>query len=125
MTDEFCSVLAQILAENKTIGRSGKQFTNLTSNSTLNNLRFIQQTMRDRKPKRTLEIGLAFGASALVFCSEHQRLGHKEAKQHVAIDPYQPYPTYLRACSTMVAGSPWTIPAIRMSQKLATSSKPI
>lgn len=94
MTDEFCSVLTQMLAENKTVGRSGKQFANLASNSTLNNLRFIQQTMRDRKPVRTLEIGLAFGASALVFCSEHQRLGHERAKQHIAIDPYQPYPLY-------------------------------
>jgi predicted O-methyltransferase YrrM len=83
-----------MLAENRTVGRSGKQFTNLASNSTLNNLRFIQQTMRERKPERTLEVGLAFGASTLVFCSEHQRLGHKAAQQHVAIDPYQPYPPY-------------------------------
>ncbi|WP_426527969.1 class I SAM-dependent methyltransferase [Bradyrhizobium sp. McL0615] len=102
MTDEFCSVLTQMLAEDKTVGRSGKHFTNLASNSTLNNLRFIQQTMRDRKPERTLEIGLAFGASALVFCSEHQRLGHKEAKQHTAIDPYQPYPPYDEAGSFAV-----------------------
>lgn len=89
---EFCPVLDEILATRRTVGRSGKQFDQLSSNSTLNNLRFIQQQMRERKPERTLEIGLAFGASTLVFCSEHQRMGHEPAKQHVALDPYQPYP---------------------------------
>jgi predicted O-methyltransferase YrrM len=89
---DFCPVLDEMLSTGRTIGRSGKEFSALASNSTLNNLRFIQQTMRERRPKRTLEVGLAFGASALVFCSEHQRLGHEPAKQHVALDPYQPYP---------------------------------
>lgn len=89
---EFCSVLDDMLSSRSTVGRSGKQFADLGSNSTLNNLRFIQQTMRDRKPLRTLEIGLAFGASTLVFCSEHHRLEHDAARQHTALDPYQPYP---------------------------------
>jgi predicted O-methyltransferase YrrM len=80
-----------MLTENRTIGRSAKQFTNLSSNSTLNNLYFIQRTMRDRKPARTLEIGIAFGASTLVFCSEHEQLSRSGTKQHTAIDPYQPY----------------------------------
>lgn len=83
-----------MLATRRTVGRSGKVFDGLQSNSTVNNLKFIQQTMRERTPARTLEIGLAFGASTLVFCSEHQKLGHVAAKQHVAIDPYQPYPPY-------------------------------
>ena len=94
MTEDFCPVLVQMLAENKTVGKSGKQFTDLASNSTLNNLRFIEQTMRARRPQRTLEVGLAFGASTLVFCFEHHRLGHGPAKQHTAIDPYQPYALY-------------------------------
>lgn len=89
---EFCPVLDVMLSTRSTVGRSGKQFADLGSNSTLNNLRFIQQTMRERKPLRTLEIGLAFGAATLVFCSEHHRLGHEAAKQHTALDPYQPYP---------------------------------
>lgn len=89
--DDFCPTLSRMLAEDKTVGRSGKQFAGLGSNSTLNNLRFIQQTMRDRKPAKTLEIGLAFGASTLVFCSEHQRLDRSPSQQHTAIDPYQPY----------------------------------
>jgi predicted O-methyltransferase YrrM len=91
---DFCPVLDEMLATGTTVGASGKQFTGLQSNSTLNNLRFIQQTMRERKPRRTLEVGLAYGASTLVFCSEHHRLGHEAARQHTAIDPYQPYPLY-------------------------------
>lgn len=87
--DDFCPVLTEMLAENRTVGRSGKEFSSLGSNSTLNNLRFIQQTMQRRKPLRTLEVGLAFGASTLVFCSEHHRLGHPPVAQHVAIDPFQ------------------------------------
>lgn len=91
---DFCPVLDEMLSTGTTVGVSGKQFTDLQSNSTLNNLRFIQQTMRERKPKRTLEVGMAYGASTLVFCSEHHRLGHEAARQHTAIDPYQPYPLY-------------------------------
>jgi hypothetical protein len=79
-----------MLKENRTVGRSGKQFNDLASNSTLNNLKYIQRIMRERKPERTLEIGLAFGASTLVFCAEHQKLGRVGAWQHTAIDPYQP-----------------------------------
>ena len=86
----FCSVLDEMLSTNKTIGRSGKEFTNLASNSTLNNLHFIQRVMREKKPDRTLEIGLAFGASTLVFCSEHRNLGRGGSEQHTAIDPFQP-----------------------------------
>ena len=87
---DFCTVLDQMLNENRTVGRSGKEFTNLASNSTLNNLKFIQRMMWDRQPQRTLEIGIAFGASTLVFCAEHQKLGRTGTKQHTAIDPFQP-----------------------------------
>jgi predicted O-methyltransferase YrrM len=89
LDSDFCPVLAQMLKENRTVGRSGKVFTDLGSNSTLNNLKFIQRIMQARLPQRTLEIGLAFGASTLVFCTEHQKLGRDGAKQHTAIDPFQ------------------------------------
>ena len=90
MTDDFCPVLTQMLADNLTVGRSGREFRGLSSNSTLNNLRFIQHLMRERRPERTLEIGLAYGASTLVFCAEHQQAGRAGQKQHIAIDPFQP-----------------------------------
>ncbi|MBJ7401774.1 MAG: class I SAM-dependent methyltransferase [Bradyrhizobium sp.] len=91
---DFPPILQEMLSENQTIGRSGKIFRDLPSNSTVNNLKFIQQTMRERRPLRTLEIGLAFGASTLVFCTENKKLGHAGEKQHTAIDPYQPYSPY-------------------------------
>lgn len=94
MDTTFCLILREMLTTRRTVGRSGVVFEGLSSNSTINNLKFIQQTMQDLKPKRTLEVGLAYGASTLVFCAEHQRLNHSEAKQHVAIDPYQPYSPY-------------------------------
>ena len=91
---DVCPALADMLRTNKTVGRSGKIFEDLGSNSTLNNIKFIQRAMTERQPTRTLEVGLAFGASTLAFCFEHQRSGRAGQKQHVAIDPYQPYPLY-------------------------------
>ena len=78
-----------MLKENRTVGRSGKAFTNLGSNSTLNNLKFIQRIMQERLPQRTLEIGLAFGASTLVFCAEHQKLGRDGAKNTLPLIPFK------------------------------------
>ena len=94
LDSEFCPDLVQMLKEKRTVGRSGKIFTDLGSNSTLNNLKFIQRIMQQHLPQRTLEIGLAFGASTLVFCAEHQKLGRDGAKQHTAIDPFQARPLY-------------------------------
>ena len=50
---DFPPVLDRMLSENRTVGRSGKVFEKLDSASTVNNLKFIQQTMRERKPART------------------------------------------------------------------------
>jgi predicted O-methyltransferase YrrM len=91
---DLCPTLAEMLRTDRTIGRSGKVFERLGSNSTMNNLAFIRRVIRERQPARTLEIGLAFGTSTLTFCYEHQLLGRPGEKQHVAIDPYQPYAPY-------------------------------
>src|SRR6185312_2509930 len=89
---DLCPTLAEMLEKNRTVGRSGKVFDGLASNSTIGNLAFIRKTMRQRQPARTLEVGLAFGASTLTFCFEHQQLGRPGSNQHVAIDPYQQFP---------------------------------
>lgn len=94
MDSEFCPVLNDLLRTRSAVGRSGKVFNDIASLSTRNNLLFLRNAMLELKPKHTLEIGLAFGGSTLVFCAEHQRLGHAPDKQHVAIDPYQPYAPY-------------------------------
>ena len=57
--------------------------------STPNNLLIIRSLMMALKPKRTLEVGLAAGGSALTFAASHRDLGHLPSSQHTAIDPYQ------------------------------------
>jgi hypothetical protein len=89
-----CPVLDEMLRTDQTVGRSGKVFKGLAAASTANNLAFIRKVMADIKPTRTLEIGLSYGASTLTFCSEHKHLDRNGTKQHVALDPYQPYAMY-------------------------------
>lgn len=55
--------------------------TKTSGASTPNNLRTLHALLHHLRPQRTLEVGLANGASALVFASHHP--------QHVAIDPFQ------------------------------------
>jgi hypothetical protein len=83
-----------MLKENRTIGRSGKVFDNLGSNSTLNNLLFIRRTMQGRKPAGTLEIGLAFGASTLVFAWDD-----RERSNIPLSTPYSPIASLMKPVS--------------------------
>lgn len=71
------------------IGRSGKRFDRLDALSTQNNLWALRQLGLELAAERTLEIGLAFGGSGLVFTANHRDLGHAPARQHVALDPFQ------------------------------------
>jgi predicted O-methyltransferase YrrM len=47
---------------------------------------FLQRLIRQRKPKTTLEVGLAFGVSALFICEALQECG---GLHHIAIDAFQ------------------------------------
>jgi len=47
---------------------------------------FLQNLVRQVDPKVTLEVGLAFGISALYICDALQI---REGTRHIAIDPYQ------------------------------------
>jgi predicted O-methyltransferase YrrM len=76
---DFCPTLAEMLA-------TPASFPAL---STANNLKTIRALMSETGAKRTLEIGLSYGGSALAFCASHRELGHQPASQHVAIDPFQ------------------------------------
>jgi len=71
------------------VGRAGRIYTGLDALSTINNLRTIHELMQETCPLRTLEIGLSFGGSALVFCASHQELGRPPEAQHIALDPFQ------------------------------------
>lgn len=60
----------------------------LAALSTTNNLTTIRALMLELQPKSTLEIGMAFGGSALTFAQSHKDLG-REGIRHTAIDPAQ------------------------------------
>lgn len=85
----FCPELATLLAAKAVVGKTGKRFESLGSVSTRNNLLCLRRLFLHRKPRRTLEIGLAFGGSALLFTACHREAGLGASRQHTAIDPFQ------------------------------------
>ena len=85
----FCPVLAELIRTQRTVGETGKVFGQLGALSTVNNLRVLRGLMLERRPTRTLEVGLSFGGSALTIAASHRELGHSAQQQHLTIDPYQ------------------------------------
>ncbi len=85
----FCPVLDEMVHSGSLVGRSGKRFNQLGSLSTSNNLKILRKLHLSLKPKRTLEIGLSFGGSCLLFTANHRELQGKPSRQHVAVDPFQ------------------------------------
>jgi cephalosporin hydroxylase len=86
---DFCPVLAELLETPKSVGRTGRVYEGLDALSTINNLCTIRKLMHRGGALRTLEVGLSFGGSALVFCASHKELGHPPEAQHTALDPFQ------------------------------------
>ena len=97
---DFSPALKELLSSNRLVGKSGKSFDNLGSRSTFNNLVVLRNLFLALKPASTLEIGLAFGASSLVFTESHRELNCQPQKQHIAIDPFQT--DYWDACGWLV-----------------------
>jgi Methyltransferase domain len=85
----FCPKLQEMIGTGLAVGRSGKRFERLSALSTSNNLHVLRQMMLHRKPRRTLEIGLCFGGSCLIFAATHRELTGQALKQHTAVDPFQ------------------------------------
>ena len=83
-----CPELAGLVDSEEIKGRSGS-LRKVSSLSTMNNLEVLQGLCNELRPKRTLEIGLAFGGSAILFTAFHRRNGAPGSGQHTAIDPYQ------------------------------------
>jgi predicted O-methyltransferase YrrM len=86
---DFSPALANLLKGGRIEGAGGKIFNNTGAVSSLNTLWILRTVMMDLKPGRTLEIGLSFGGSCLVFLASHRDLSHSPEKQHIAIDPHQ------------------------------------
>ena len=78
-----------MLSTRRTIGRTGKVFEGLGALSSINTLVTLRNLYLDLKPQRSLEVGLSFGASALLFTGSHREAGKPGNRQHVALDPFQ------------------------------------
>lgn len=85
---QSCPELARLLETGEITGKSGS-VRKISSMSTINNLEVLHNLCTQIKPKRTLEIGLAFGGSAMVFAASYRRAGLPAASQHTAVDPFQ------------------------------------
>jgi cephalosporin hydroxylase len=86
---DFCPVLTELLETKRAVGRTGRVYEGLPALSTINNLHTLRKLMHETRASRTLEVGLSFGGSALVFCASHKELGRPPDAQHFAVDPFQ------------------------------------
>jgi len=84
---ELPKAVFRLLSSEMVQGKSGKCFK--LGHSTLHNLLVINLLFREYKPRRTMEVGLLFGASALLLASSHKELGRSGKRQHLALDPFQ------------------------------------
>lgn len=85
---EFCQTLADLYRTRGALDESGVRRP-APGLSSPGNLTIIRALMMRLEPKRTIEIGLAAGGSALTFAASHRDLNAHPKHQHVAIDPYQ------------------------------------
>ena len=85
---KYCPKLVQMFRDGVAVGRSGNS-RKISGMSTPNNLAVLRNLFLDIKPKTTLEIGFAFGASGLVLAGGFRESGEAGRSQHCAIDPFQ------------------------------------
>lgn len=85
----FCPELVEMISSRRVSGRSGKTFEGLGALSSFNTLVILRNLYLDLKPRRSLEVGLCFGASALLFTGSYRAAGKPAKRQHVALDPFQ------------------------------------
>jgi len=77
----FCSELQQLIDSRRTVGRTGKVFEGVGALSSDNNLVTLRNLCLRLKPERTLEIGMCFGGSALIFTASHRDLNRQGNRQ--------------------------------------------
>ena len=79
-------LLEEILRTGQVRTVDGSEVLPLDSSITPDVGLFLQDLIRRRKPKTVVEVGLAFGISALFICEALQECG---GLRHTAIDPHQ------------------------------------
>lgn len=80
------SVLSEILETGVTKTASGSSTVQLHSSISASEGQFLQKLVRELDPTVSLEVGLAYGISALYICDA---LNARDGTQHIAIDPNQ------------------------------------
>lgn len=99
----FCGPLDALVSSGKTVDRDGA-VVSTGGTSTVNNLLVLRNLFAEMRPAATLEIGLAYAASALALSQSHQDAGASAAQQHVAIDPFQSHLNYAGIAAVEAAG---------------------
>ncbi len=83
----FPPALTAMLRTGKATGET--RMIDFVGGSTLNNLYSLHRLFMLTDARRTLEVGLACGTSALLLAALHKERGAEGCGQHVALDPFQ------------------------------------
>ncbi|NJK39098.1 MAG: class I SAM-dependent methyltransferase [Oscillatoriales cyanobacterium RM2_1_1] len=85
---DFSPRLKNIIETGKSIDEN-RNTIDVAGTSTINNLKVIRGLILDHSPRKTLEIGLAYGASALAILASLREVHPDNNYLHTAIDPFQ------------------------------------
>lgn len=80
-------VLAEILRSKRTLSSDGTRSIDVHSNVSLEEGELLTRLISERKPKVSLEVGLAFGISALFICEAMKSATPNP--RHIVVDPAQ------------------------------------
>jgi cephalosporin hydroxylase len=83
------NLIEDLYSNDCAIGKTGKRFDKLAALSSRRNLKTIEQMMKEHSPRHTLEVGMAFGGSTVVFAAMHRSANPMGRRMHIAIDPFQ------------------------------------
>ncbi|NEQ07435.1 MULTISPECIES: class I SAM-dependent methyltransferase [unclassified Moorena] len=85
---EFCPSLNNIIATGKSIDENNNTIP-VSGLSSINNIKVLREIILAKRPHKTLEIGLAYGGSALAILASLQEIHKDNNFLHTAIDPFQ------------------------------------
>jgi len=89
MVRDMNPVLAELLQTGVVVSESGKTHK-VHSHISLQEGLFLQEIVSEVRPRVSLEVGLAYGVSALFICDA---LAHLQNPRHIVIDPHQLQPS--------------------------------
>src|SRR5260370_35059169 len=82
------ALLKRLYSSKHAVGKTGMAFDSV-SVSTQNNLVTIERLMKAGSPLYTLEVGMCFGGSTVVFASMYQRLNPCPQRRRITINPHK------------------------------------